>query len=770
MKTWTQRLFPLLLAAGLLAGAVPVRAAESGFTDVSDSDYFAQAVAWAVENGITQGTGGGAFSPENTVTRAEAVTFLWRSAGEPAPDSSASPFTDVTDPNAYYYDAVLWAVEEGITEGVGDGQFALTRTLTYEQIFAFLCRAAGGTATGSNWSSAAINWAKGNGLTEGLTYSAMRPCPRSDVVYCLWKQLGDGGASTGETPEEAPEETQQPEEIPEDVPVGLTDEEGARAAIINALVQREDELDLSSYGLSYTQLSDLMDSILTVPGFDNYYGFSTYWHLRIDTSKPVTVIHLQYLDDAPQILEQNRAVEAEAERVVAQVVTDGMSDYDIAKALHDYLVLNCEYDMRLYSGGMPSTAYTAYGALIDKTAVCSGYARAYEILMQLAGIPVEYVTGDTTRGYHAWNIVQIGGAWYHVDTTWDDPTPDREGYVRYDYFLKSDDYMRRNRHSNWTASHACTSTRYDNADLPDSFEQEEQAQSQEQYNAILDICYAAAQAMPYQTEAALQAATEEELEAARYLYVDFSASGIDVSILSQYRTEAGRDLAERYPDLTMSSFDRDNLRYRLRRDDIAEELQRRQEEHAEQEQEEQEQEEQEEQEQQEQQEQAQEDARVAAIRSELEDILLAGGTGETEVSFPDYTTSEIQQAIREMETDGYSFGGYTYRRPEEESDYSLRLYNGVVTVENLRFQREEFARYEALILEHIRSGETRFTVPYGSYLNEGGHYYANMVANAMRDGGSYDGLTAGVDFVIEAMGGSPDTGLFYINVSYPGQQ
>ena len=82
--------------------------------------------------------------------------------------------------------------------------------------------------------------------------------------------------------------------------------------------------------------------------------------------------------------------------------------------------------------------------------------------------------------------------------------------------------------------------------------------------------------MPYQTVAALQAATEEELQNARYLYVDFSGLGIDVSILAQYRTEAGRVLTERYPDLTMVSFDRDNLRYQLRRDDVAEEMQRRQ--------------------------------------------------------------------------------------------------------------------------------------------------------------------------------------------------
>ena len=141
-----------------------------------------------------------------------------------------------------------------------------------------------------------------------------------------------------------------------------------------------------------------------------------------------------------------------------------MSDYEIAKALHDYLALNCEYDKRYYSGSMPYVSYTAYGALVNRTSVCAGYALAYERLMDQVGIPCEYVTGMTTNGYHAWNIIQIDGEWYHVDVTWDDPTPDREGYVRYKYFLKSDKAMSRD-HISWVASHTCTSTKYDNVTI-----------------------------------------------------------------------------------------------------------------------------------------------------------------------------------------------------------------------------------------------------------------------------------------------------------------
>lgn len=161
----------------------------SGFTDVSADDYFAQAVDWSVRTGVTSGTSPTTFSPADTVTRAQAVSFLWRAAGSPEPASAESPFTDVSDPAAYYYKPVLWAVEQGITSGVGGGLFDPNGTLPYDQIFAFLCRAAGGTSTGADWSADAIRWAADNGLTDGLTFTAKADCPRADVVYCLFKQL-----------------------------------------------------------------------------------------------------------------------------------------------------------------------------------------------------------------------------------------------------------------------------------------------------------------------------------------------------------------------------------------------------------------------------------------------------------------------------------------------------------------------------------------------------------------------------------------------------
>lgn len=192
MPWWSEQKEPVQVLDNI-AGAQEAPAASSptvaGFSDVHESDYFADAVAWAKDTGVTSGTTSTTFSPGNTVTRAQAVTFLWRAAGSPQPSSLVSPFTDVTDPDSYYYQAVLWAAEQGITTGVTAAAFGADSAVAYDQMLAFLARAAGAETGGGSWSDAAIRWAADNGLTDGLTFSAKAACPRSDVVYCLWMQL-----------------------------------------------------------------------------------------------------------------------------------------------------------------------------------------------------------------------------------------------------------------------------------------------------------------------------------------------------------------------------------------------------------------------------------------------------------------------------------------------------------------------------------------------------------------------------------------------------
>lgn len=261
---------------------------------------------------------------------------------------------------------------------------------------------------------------------------------------------------------------------------------GAYNAIYQAAVSYTTEVDLRPYHLDWNTFYEVCNEAI-----DDVYEFDPdgpYRHFSFDTTRKTNnevarlTIGYKYLNGADVNIkrEQYKNLRSAIKIIVGETVTDDMSDYDKVKALHDYLVLNNEYDMRLYSGNMPHISYTAYGAILEHTSVCAGYAYAYEMLLQEAGVPVEYVRNSN----HAWNIVQIDGEWYHVDTTWDDPTPDRKGCVRYDYFLRSDSFMARD-YSKWTASHTCPSTKYDNTTVLND-EEKKQQEEQDQYNALVD--------------------------------------------------------------------------------------------------------------------------------------------------------------------------------------------------------------------------------------------------------------------------------------------
>ena len=169
------------------------------FVDVATGSYYEDAVDWAVENGITKGTDDTHFSPDGICTRAQAVTFLWRAAGSPEPETRTMPFTDVPA-GSYYYDAVLWAVENGITEGTSDTTFSPNSTCTRAQIVAFLWRSekspAAGTANpfadvkSTAYYAGAVLWAVKEDITKGTTGTTFSPdadCTRAQIVTFLWR-------------------------------------------------------------------------------------------------------------------------------------------------------------------------------------------------------------------------------------------------------------------------------------------------------------------------------------------------------------------------------------------------------------------------------------------------------------------------------------------------------------------------------------------------------------------------------------------------------
>ena len=171
------------------------------FEDVPAGSYYEEAVIWAAEEGITSGTDTTHFSPDSICTRAQAVAFLWRAAGSPAPETSTMPFTDVSV-GSYYYNAVLWAAENGITAGTSKTTFSPNADCTRAHIVSFLWRSEKyPAAEGSNpftdvaptaYYAAAVQWAVANRITAGTSETTFSPnagCTRAQVVTFLWRWM-----------------------------------------------------------------------------------------------------------------------------------------------------------------------------------------------------------------------------------------------------------------------------------------------------------------------------------------------------------------------------------------------------------------------------------------------------------------------------------------------------------------------------------------------------------------------------------------------------
>ena len=171
---------------------------DTTFRDVSEDDYFFDAVNWAAENGITGGVSANRFGPTQDCSRGQTMTFLWRAMGEPEPASRASDLTDVMT-GSYYYDAVLWAMEAGITTGAGANRFAPDATVTRGQFVTFLYRLANASSDGvhpftdvpaGSYYEKAIAWAYAEGITKGTgatTFSPDAPCTRAQIITFLYR-------------------------------------------------------------------------------------------------------------------------------------------------------------------------------------------------------------------------------------------------------------------------------------------------------------------------------------------------------------------------------------------------------------------------------------------------------------------------------------------------------------------------------------------------------------------------------------------------------
>jgi len=155
-------------------------------------------------------------------------------------------------------------------------------------------------------------------------------------------------------------------------------------------------------------------------------------------------IKFKYDGSKQSILKKKNKIDAEVKRIINVKIKKNMSDIEKIKAIHDYLVLSVKYDYKNHRKDKVSRdSYEVFGALVNKVAVCDGYSKSMQLLLNNVGVETIVVTGSSKGESHSWNMVKINGEYYHIDTTWDDPIPNKTGVVNYHYFLLSNAQLKK---------------------------------------------------------------------------------------------------------------------------------------------------------------------------------------------------------------------------------------------------------------------------------------------------------------------------------------
>lgn len=229
--------------------------------------------------------------------------------------------------------------------------------------------------------------------------------------------------------------------------------------IVNALKNLEEQIDISYYQIPRGEASPAFFQVVNNHPELFYVCNEIVCHSVNNISRTITV---SYTGTPEEIDVQKQELEIAADKAALQAA-QSMTDVEKALVVHDYLIQLCEYDKERFSNNtVPDISHSAYGALVEKIAVCDGYGKAYKYIMQdKLGINCELVTSDSMN--HAWNMIQIDGKWYHVDATWDDPVWDCIGRVKHEYFLLSDQAVSDtvHKHKGWVTDLTADSTLYD---------------------------------------------------------------------------------------------------------------------------------------------------------------------------------------------------------------------------------------------------------------------------------------------------------------------
>lgn len=188
------------------------------------------------------------------------------------------------------------------------------------------------------------------------------------------------------------------------------------------------------YNFLFSDINNILQQAFEeIKAQDDYLAFS-YRSMNVKCSGYDGDVTANYTMEYRTTYRQEESISQRVTEILDQIITNSMNDEEKEKAIHDWIVLNVQYDTARNN-------YSAYDALFYGKAVCQGYSLLTFKMLDQAGVPVRIIQGRANNEDHVWNMVYLCGAWYHLDVTWDDPIPDQAGRVLYNYFNKSDTEM-----------------------------------------------------------------------------------------------------------------------------------------------------------------------------------------------------------------------------------------------------------------------------------------------------------------------------------------
>ncbi|MBQ8510192.1 MAG: S-layer homology domain-containing protein [Clostridia bacterium] len=465
LRTYTSETTAAVQTTEVVAGSLPVMEAESpappaetepapdtdisendtpaepeilSFPDVNESDWFYTDVTKLASLGIINGYPDGSFLPHNQITNAEFIKILMISAGmdlEEVPEeqlyaeSWASLYISIAYANGIITDADLDA-------GFSPDDFITRSAMTKMMILALGIEPSRIDDPFTDISDMYASTAYNEYLLRGYLQ------PDDTRIY-------DGGSPAARSEAAA-------------IAVRIIEyREDAYKYKKNAILENASENPLNNefellnlfYILNREFFTEFtFETAIPAETVSSYYTHSNLINLEYFYSSGIYAtptgnvypLTIQYDTDIEVLKQYHAEAEEKADKVIEAIITEGMTDADKVKAIHDYLILNCEYDYNNYLiGTIPYESYIAYGALCGRMAVCQGYSAAFNMLCERVGIRSVavggYAPGSTED--HAWNMVLVDGQLYHIDVTHDDPVPDQKGKISYKYFYLTDTEM-----------------------------------------------------------------------------------------------------------------------------------------------------------------------------------------------------------------------------------------------------------------------------------------------------------------------------------------